>query len=84
MSLRCLDCPLLFNLVAVTTLAAALLDERLAVNALANGGVCFMSSDLNSVESTEIFIAAVVFALLYGALDGGIGRLVFHVHNLII
>ena len=69
---------------AVTVFAAALLNERLAVNALTYRGVCFVGCDLNSVESAEVFVSAVVFTLLYGTLDRGIGRLVFHFCDLTI
>ena len=72
------------RLMAVTVFAAALLNERLAVNALTYGGVCFVSCDLNSVESAEIFVSAMVFALLYGAFNRGIGGLVIHFLNLFI
>lgn len=67
---------------AITVFAAGLLNERLAVNALANGGVCFVSCNLNLVKGAVVFVLAVVFALLYGAFNRGIGRLVIHFRDL--
>ena len=58
--------------------AAGLLNEGFAVNALANGRVCFMGGNAYLIERAVIFVAAVILALLYGTFDGGIGRLVFH------
>ncbi len=58
--------------------AGSLLYKRLTVNALTNGRVCLVSCDAHLVKSTVVFIAAVVFALLYGTFNGGIRGLVFH------
>lgn len=60
---------------AVTT---GLLNEGLAVNALAHCGVSFVSCDTNLVECAVVFVAAVIFTLLYRTFNRGVGRFVIH------
>lgn len=67
----------LFHLVTASALAG-LLYEGFTVNALTYGGICLVSGDANLIESAVILVATVVFTLLYGAFNRGIGRLVFH------
>ena len=43
-----------------------------------------MGCDLNLVKSAVIFALAMVFALLYGAFDRGIGGLVIHFFDLTV
>lgn len=65
-------------LVAACAVAIGLLNERFAVNTLANCGVGFVSCDLYGVKCAVVFVLAVVFALLNRTFDGVIGSLVFH------
>ncbi len=69
-------------LVAGSALARGLLYKGFTVNTLTNGRICFVGCNAHLVESAVIFIAAMIFTLLYRTFDGGIGRLVFHVFNL--
>ncbi len=69
-------------LVAGTALAGGLLNKRFAVNTLTNRGICFVGCNTHLVKGAVIFIAAMIFTLLYRTFDGGIWRLVFHVFNL--
>ena len=56
---------------------AVLLDEGLAVNALANGRVRLVSCYADGIESAVVLIAAVILALLYRAFDAGVRSFVF-------
>ena len=60
--------------------AAAALDlKRMTVGALRNSGVLFMRYDLDAVERAEVFVAAVMLTLVYGAFDAHVCvRVVFH------
>ncbi len=65
-------------LAAASAFAAVLLNEGFAVNALTHSRVCLVGCNTNLIKSAIVFVAAVVFALLYGTFDGGVRGLVFH------
>ena len=70
-----------FSFTGPFLLAAGLFHfEGIAIGALHHGGMRFMSSDLNLIQRAVVLVAAMMLALLNGALDGFVGLTVVGLH----
>ena len=69
--------PLRYNLIAAAP-AAFSFDERIAVHAFLDAGVCFVCADIDHIERAEMLAAKVMAALVNGAMDIGVFLLIHH------
>ena len=67
-----------FKSADVAAFAIVIESKGFAVGTLGHCGVCFVSTDLNLIQSTEVSFTVMVLALLYRACDVVICFFVFH------